>query len=78
VSAIRAAGDGHQIFVATYDWSSVTNVARSHPGGPWIRDPGVTYEAHQYFDSDNTGRYISSYSAEVAKARAQHYRTPAR
>jgi endoglucanase len=74
VAAIRSTGDRHRIYVAGYEWGSVDGFQRNHPDGPWIDDAAIAYEAHQYFDDDNSGRYSLSYDDEVARARALGYR----
>jgi hypothetical protein len=67
--AIRARGDRKLVTVAGYNWSAVASWPATHPSG-WIDDPAHNfhYEAHQYFDSDHSGRYALSYSQELARA----------
>lgn len=74
VSAIRSTGDRTTILVAGYEWSGVQRWARWNPR-PWIVDPvhHVRYEAHQYWDPDNSGIYAVGYAADVADARARGY-----
>ncbi|MEX0874465.1 MAG: cellulase family glycosylhydrolase [Actinomycetota bacterium] len=69
VDAIRANGDGKTVMVAGYDWSGVRQWMTQHPS-PWISDPTgrLRYEAHHYWDRDNSGDYPDSYAAEVAAA----------
>lgn len=69
VAAIRAGGDRTRVLVQSYRWGGVLAFEREHPGGPWIEDAGVWYEAHQYFDSDGSARYAASYEQELARAR---------
>jgi Cellulase (glycosyl hydrolase family 5) len=69
VRAIRANGDENRVLVQAYDWGGVLSFKREHPGGPWIDDRSVWYEAHQYFDSDGSARYVASYDQELARAR---------
>jgi hypothetical protein len=66
--AIRRAHDRHTVLVAGYDWSSVDGFARNHPRGPWLRVARIRYEGHQYFDADNTGRYLQGYGSERTRA----------
>lgn len=58
VTAIRATGDKRTIGVAGDDYSW-TGGWVSINGAPWIADPAnnIVYEAHQYFDHDNSGTY---------------------
>jgi hypothetical protein len=39
----------------------------------WVSDPAdsIRYEAHHYWDGDNSGRYRRSYAEEVADARSR-------
>lgn len=73
LSAIRAAGDDTLVFVPGYQWASAKDWAKNHPHG-WITDPNIKYEAHYYFDSDNTGTYSNSFAAENAAAVSAGYR----
>ncbi|WP_334145161.1 glycoside hydrolase family 5 protein, partial [Rhabdothermincola sp.] len=75
VDAIRGAGDRHTIFVPGYNWSTARRFVESHPNGPWIRDSlgNIRYEAHHYFDGDNSGSYGRSYDAELSDARSKGY-----
>lgn len=75
VSAIRAAGDQHVVLVSGYGSGSPTLWTRWQPRA-WISDPTglVRYEAHQYFDSNDSGQYRNSYPAEEALARAAGFR----
>jgi endoglucanase len=67
-AAIRANGDERRIFVQPYGWGGVGQFAEYHASGPWIAEPNVWYEAHQYFDADSSARYVASYDAELARA----------
>jgi hypothetical protein len=69
VDAIRAVGDRRMVSVAAYGGSAPEQFARFHPHA-WIRDPAqaVRYEAHQYFDSDGSGRSRSGLAAAVTPA----------
>jgi hypothetical protein len=69
VDAIRSNGDTKTVMVAGYDWSGVRQWTTQHPK-PWINDPTgrMRYEAHHYWDQDNSGDYPDSYAAEVAAA----------
>jgi aryl-phospho-beta-D-glucosidase BglC (GH1 family) len=70
VDAIRGRGDRKTIFVPGYNWSTAPRFKATHPGGPWVRDPAgaVRYEAHHYFDSNNSGDYSSGYDAQLSDA----------
>ena len=73
VDAIRATGDERTIMVGGYDWSGMKFWAVHHPVS-WINDPArnFMYEAHQYWNSNNSGVYMS-YEQELAAAQAQGY-----
>ncbi len=68
LTAIRRSGDGQLVMVPGYNWSGVQVWAKTHPKS-WIHDPAhnFRYEAHHYWDSNNSGDY-ASYAEEVAKA----------
>jgi endoglucanase len=65
VSAIRAEGDAKLILVPGTGWSAAHRFGEIN-GAAWINDPAgnVMYEAHCYFDKDNSGKYALSYDAE--------------
>lgn len=67
--AIRAAGDRTPILVQSNHWGGVRQFGWQHPRGPWIEEPNVWYEAHHYFDSDRSARYLESYDRELGLAR---------
>jgi Cellulase (glycosyl hydrolase family 5) len=66
VAAIRANGDRKWVMVSAYPWGSVWSFGSSHPRA-WIRDPvnRIRYEAHQYFDYDNSGTYQYGYAEQT-------------
>jgi Cellulase (glycosyl hydrolase family 5) len=64
-AAVRGSGDETRLLVQSYDWGGTRQFAANHPNGPWIGDPNVWYEAHQYFDSDRSARYAATYDREV-------------
>lgn len=70
VLAIRRVDKTHTIYVPAYAWGSVRSFAACHPKGPWIYDPAnkLRYEAHQYFDHDESGNYTRTYAEEKADA----------
>ncbi len=72
LDAIRANGDGKTVMVAGYDWSGVRQWVTQHPQ-PWIKDPlgRFRYEAHHYWDVDNSGDYPDDYIDEVTVAEHQ-------
>lgn len=74
VDAIRATGDRRVVLVPGYQWSGAQRWSEQHPTA-WISDPvgRVRYEAHHYWDGDNSGAYPSSYDQELADARARGY-----
>ena len=67
--AIRAKGDNKLILVPGDNWSGAYSWPRVHGPASWITDPAnnFVYEAHQYFDSDNSGAYAASYDDELRR-----------
>lgn len=63
VDAIRATGDDRAVFVAGDEWSGAQRWPEKN-GDPWIEDPvdNVVYEAHYYFDPNNSGAFQESYA----------------
>ena len=76
VTAIRGNGDNNVILVPGYNWSGAARWSTFHPRN-WISDPAnnFRYEAHHYWDRDNSGKYANSYAAEVLDAAARGYGT---
>jgi endoglucanase len=88
LDAIRANQDDKLVLVPGNSWSSSNRWVANNPL-PWIHDPAnnFAYEAHQYFDSDESGTYArgsyaSSYDAQLAmnpgladagRIRVQHF-----
>src|SRR5271165_727008 len=68
VSAIRANGDGTLIMVESDNWSGAYSWPAINGPTSWISDPmaNFIYEAHQYFDSDNSGTYAETYDVELS------------
>jgi len=69
VMAIRVNGDNKLIMVPGNNWSAANTWPAIHGPTSWITDPAnnFVYEAHQYFDSDNSGGYKLSYDDELKK-----------
>jgi hypothetical protein len=69
VHAIRANQDATPIYVSGVAFSGAQNWSQNHPK-PWINDPlgAIVYEAHYYFDRDNSGIYRHNFQAEQADA----------
>lgn len=67
--AVRANADGKLIMVPGNNWSGAYSWPQVHGPTSWISDPAgnFVYEAHQYFDSDNSGTYAASYDDELKK-----------
>lgn len=67
VLALRNAGDQNWIWVAGDGWSSAEKWDRHNPATPWITDSldRIAYEAHVYFDSDGSGKYVQSFAQET-------------
>lgn len=74
VDAIRANQDRTPVYVSGVAFSGAQSWPGNHPK-PWISDlvGAVVYEAHYYFDRDNSGTYRHSYSEEEADARGRGY-----
>ena len=74
VTAIRDTGDSKLVLVPGYNWSGAQQWASQHPRA-WISAPyaHIRYEAHHYWDRNNSAAYLSSYAAEVADAEARGY-----
>jgi cell division septation protein DedD len=76
LNAIRNRGDRKLVLVPGYNWSGAQRWSSTHPTS-WIVDSAnnFRYEAHHYWDRDNSGQYKNSYSAEVADASSRGYGT---
>jgi Cellulase (glycosyl hydrolase family 5) len=74
LAAIRSNGDRRLVLVQGYEWAGAQNWPRNHPTS-WIDDPedNFRYEAHHYWDRNNSGAYIHSYAEEVADAQNRGY-----
>ena len=68
VKAIRAAKDSKWILVGGDFWSNANNWESINGPKAWADDPEnrCIYEAHCYFDHDNSGVYAKSYADELA------------
>lgn len=69
LTAIRNTGDRKLIMVPGDSWSSANRWVSTHGSLAWILDPAgnFAYEAHQYFDSDESGSYAQTYDAELRR-----------
>jgi aryl-phospho-beta-D-glucosidase BglC (GH1 family) len=69
LDAIRSGGDGRLVLVQGYEWAGAQRWPANHPKA-WISDPAnnFRYEAHHYWDRNNSGAYTDGYAAEVADA----------
>jgi hypothetical protein len=67
VNAIRSVDMQRQIIVEGYQWASA-RYWTTYNANLNIVDPArrLTYEAHSYFDSDGSGRYLQSYAEQRA------------
>ena len=74
VTAIRNNDDKQKILVAGFQYSSAKRWAINHPNS-WISDPlnNFEYEAHFYFDENNSGEYINNYATINAAAITSGY-----
>lgn len=68
LSAIRANQDDKLVLVPGDSWSSANRWVITHGTQSWIHDPAnnYLYEAHEYFDSDESGSYKRTYDEELA------------
>ncbi len=69
LNAIRANQDDKLVLIPGDSWSSGNRWVSVHGPAAWIEDPAnnFAYEAHQYFDSDESGTYKLTYDAELAR-----------
>ncbi|CAN5176455.1 hypothetical protein BH09PAT1_BH09PAT1_0960 [soil metagenome] len=74
LSAIRANSDTKLIMVEGYNYAAAQTWSTNHPTA-WITDSAnnFRYEAHHYWDSDNSGTYVSNYATELASAISHGY-----
>ena len=74
VTAIRNNTDTTKIMVPGYQYSGAKNWRNNHPD-PWITDSAnnFAYEAHYYFDRDNSGDYPDTYASENTNATGRGY-----
>jgi hypothetical protein len=74
LDAIRSNGDERLVLVQGYAWAGAQRWPENHPSS-WIDDPAENfrYEAHHYWDRNNSGAYVHSYAEEVADARTKGY-----
>ena len=68
LTAIRNNGDNKLVMVPGDAWSAAHRWPSVHGPTTWISDPAnnFMYEAHQYFDNDNSGTYKRTYDQELA------------
>jgi endoglucanase len=69
LTAIRNTGDRKLIMVPGDSWSSANRWDKTHGPLAWIADPAgnFLYEAHQYFDFDESGSYAATYDEELRR-----------
>ena len=69
LTAIRQTGDDRLVLVPGDDWSSAARWVKTHGASGWIADPAgnFLYEAHLYFDSNESGGYTTPYDEELAR-----------
>jgi endoglucanase len=67
LSAIRANQDDKLVLVPGDSWSSGNRWPQVNGPNSWIDDPAnnFAYEAHVYFDHDESGTYVERYDAEL-------------
>jgi endoglucanase len=68
LTAIRNNGDNKTIMIPGDGWSSAKDWLTNNGATAFINDPANNYyyEAHEYFDSDNSGQYVETYDQEFA------------
>lgn len=69
VKAIRQVDQNRWIAVCGRSWASAARFPEANGKKAWIDDPTgrIVYEAHAYFDADQSGKYILSYDDELAR-----------
>jgi len=69
LNAIRSNGDRKLVMIPGDSWSSANRWMSTHGPQAWITDPAnnFLYEAHEYFDSDESGTYTMSYDEELRR-----------
>ena len=72
LDAIRSNGDLRLVLVQGYQWAGAQNWPTNHPAS-WIDGDNFRYEAHHYWDRNNSGAHSNSYAEEVAEARSRGY-----
>ncbi len=70
VTAIRSTGDARTAIVPGYEWSAARDWTDHHPDA-WITGTNILYEAHHYWDHDNSGTYTWTYAQEKQRAKSQ-------
>ncbi len=72
---LRAVDAKTAIYVNGYNWSGIGSWAKTHPRA-WLSGiPNVVYEAHQYFDADRSGEYMTSYAEANRRIMASGWRS---
>ena len=74
LDVIRSGGDDRLVLVQGYEWAGAQRWPQNHPKA-WISDPAdnFRYEAHHYWDRNNSGAYTNGYEAEVADAQQRGF-----
>ncbi len=74
VDAIRTVDTSVMLMIEGYGFAAASRWATYHPT-KWIDDPSdkIMYHAHQYFDTDGSGTYALSFTAETANAISEGY-----
>jgi endoglucanase len=69
VDAVRGEKDRKRILVAGDGWSNAHRFGEVNGPRAWIKDSEgpIIYEAHCYFDEDNSGQYKLDYDKELAR-----------
>ncbi|MHC2068223.1 glycoside hydrolase family 5 protein [Bremerella sp. T1] len=69
VDAIRQVDQQKWIAVCGRSWASAARFQSANGNKPWISDVAnkTVYEAHAYFDSDQSGKYRLSYDEELKR-----------
>jgi endoglucanase len=80
VDAIRGEKDHRLILVAGDGWSNAHRFPEVNGARAWIKDATgqIAYEAHCYFDHDNSGKYELDYDEELTRDSRLEERAEAR
>jgi len=69
VKAIRQVDPSRWITICGDSWASAARFPTVNGNKAWIEDPSdrIIYEAHAYFDADQSGKYLLNYEEELSR-----------